>query len=372
MTDTITVEVKPGHLRTLSSAKHPIDAVVELVWNSLDADASRVDVAFETGVGKTLKSVVVSDNGDGISREDAFPAFKGLGGSWKRSAQCTRREARLLHGAAGQGRFRAFALGGHITWNSRLRRDGVIQQITIHGFGERLGEFLLSDTEPFDTRCTGTDLSVSALYHPQIQSLLNESSFQRLMRFLAPYLTKYPQVSVIYGGWTKRREMPVIQTSDVRHLQTRLKNGKIDLEKPFAKDTNPKNPFPEGLGGFAAKAFLERGLKDGDKNDDKVQVSLVHRKVKDLIPIQKQIYFDKSFGGTAEHGLEASVKFISQQSMFIISKDNYLIDGHHRFLTAILVDPEMRINCLEINLPIKKLLPMSVAFGDAIGNKRNQ
>ena len=38
---------------------------------------------------------------------------------------------------------------------------------------------------------------------------------------------------------------------------------------------------------------------------------------------------------------------------------------------ALLLDSNMKVYVLEIDLPISKLLPLSIAYGDAIGNKRN-
>ena len=41
-----TVEVQPDFLERQSKAR-PVQAVAELIWNGLDADASRVDVRLE-------------------------------------------------------------------------------------------------------------------------------------------------------------------------------------------------------------------------------------------------------------------------------------------------------------------------------------
>ena len=172
-------------------------------------------------------------------------------------------------------------------------------------------------------------------------------------------------------GSTKRKDMPVITDADVKKMQSQLKGGKIDIHTPHSDDTKPSDPFPEGLKGKEAKDFLNNGLKDGDKKDDVVKVSSVKKKVSDLIPIQKQIFFDKSMGGIIDNGVENTKKFIGDKSFFITSTDNFIIDGHHRFLAAMLVDPKMTVNTLSIDLPISKLLPVSLAFGDAIGNKRN-
>jgi len=60
-----------------------------------------------------------------------------------------------------------------------------------------------------------------------------------------------------------------------------------------------------------------------------------------------------------------------KNNVFIMSKDLYIIDGHHRFLSGVLLDPNMQINALIIDLPIAKLLPLTLSYSDAVGNKRN-
>jgi hypothetical protein len=63
---------------------------------------------------------------------------------------------------------------------------------------------------------------------------------------------------------------------------------------------------------------------------------------------------------------------LGNKTFFITSADNFIIDGHHRWLSGIVLDPNLKVNTLSIDLPIKDLLPMATAYGDAIGNKRNQ
>ena len=59
-----TVEVQPDFLERQSKAR-PVQAVAELIWNGLDADASRVDVRLEYDeLGMT--KIVVRDDGRGI------------------------------------------------------------------------------------------------------------------------------------------------------------------------------------------------------------------------------------------------------------------------------------------------------------------
>jgi hypothetical protein len=176
------------------------------------------------------------------------------------------------------------------------------------------------------------------------------------------------------NGRTLRKDMPVIDEKDVKDFQKRLEDGYIDINAKFSKGTDPKNPFPEGLSGKKAKEWLVAGLKsvepDGT-NTDKINTKLAKVKVSDLKPIQKQIYFDKSITATAEFGAKGTKGFLTKKSTFIVSADNFIIDGHHRFLSGLLIDPNLEVNCLVIDLPISKFLPLSLAYGDAVGNKRN-
>ena len=173
-------------------------------------------------------------------------------------------------------------------------------------------------------------------------------------------------------GKTKRKDMPVIEDFQVKQFQRRLKAGTLDIDKPFSNEKLEKNPFPEGLTGKEAEFFVKAGIKlyDGDKDDDKVKTSIKQIRVGDLIPIQQQIYFDKSMKSTAEFGVKGTTDFL-KNSPFIASSDLAIIDGHHRWLSGNLIDPNMKVPVLVIDLPINKLLPLSKAYGDAIGNKRN-
>tara|TARA_Y100000004_G_scaffold3286_1_gene3886 strand:+ start:168 stop:914 length:747 start_codon:yes stop_codon:yes gene_type:complete len=176
-------------------------------------------------------------------------------------------------------------------------------------------------------------------------------------------------------GFAKRKDMPVIDNRDVKLLQRRLQQGSIDINKPFAKNDLPDDPYPDGLDRKTGKVWVTSGLatKDGDPKDDVVKVTNESIAVGNLKPIQAQIYFDKSIAKASRDGVESSRKFLtSKDNNFIVSKDNRIIDGHHRFLTTVLIDPKIKVNCLKIDLPIRELLPLTLAYTDAIGNIRNK
>ena len=99
----IVVEVQPDHLEKLARVRRPLDAVSELIWNALDADATQVDISIHTSELGAIDRITVVDDGCGLAPDFAKTAFKKLGGSSKRStdrtptrrASCTGKLARV-------------------------------------------------------------------------------------------------------------------------------------------------------------------------------------------------------------------------------------------------------------------------------------
>ena len=176
-------------------------------------------------------------------------------------------------------------------------------------------------------------------------------------------------------GFAQRKDMPVIALKDVKLLQRSLAKGAIDISPPYAKNDVPDDPFPQGLDVKTGKHWVTHGMAmfDGDAKDDVVSAKFSKESVGNLKPIQAQIYFDKAIKKMADVGMEGSKAFqTKKENIYIVSSDNRIIDGHHRFLTTVLINPKIKVNCLKIDLPIRELLPLTLAYTDAIGNVRNK
>ena len=59
---TLTIEVTQDHIDRLSKAKKPVLGIAELIWNSVDADATVVDVRLNRNGLGSLDSIEVIDN----------------------------------------------------------------------------------------------------------------------------------------------------------------------------------------------------------------------------------------------------------------------------------------------------------------------
>ena len=82
--------------------------------------------------------------------------------------------------------------------------------------------------------------------------------------------------------------------------------------------------------GDQAKQWVSGGLakNDGDAKDDIVNVKLKSVAVGKLVPIQEQIYFDKSIRNVSEFNVKGTKDFAkSKNNFYIVSKDNRIIDG---------------------------------------------
>jgi hypothetical protein len=112
---TIELQVQEDFLDRLATTR-PVQALAELVWNWLDADARCVRVEFDRDPSGLLRSIRVRDDAYGIAYDEAPTFFRKLGGSWKRERKRSRHENRILHGEEAKGRFRALAFGRVAEW----------------------------------------------------------------------------------------------------------------------------------------------------------------------------------------------------------------------------------------------------------------
>lgn len=111
------------------------------------------------------------------------------------------------------------------------------------------------------------------------------------------------------------------------------------------------------------KNFFKKGYKDDNVMDDVVKTRPVKIQASQLKPSQDAVYLGKALGmaiGGVEGGnLEA-----------VISQDNRILDGHHRWAATIFNNPKARVGGVQAELKIGDLVPVLRQAGDALGNKR--
>jgi len=200
MSKSVEIQVQNDHLERLATARRPVLAVAELIWNAVDADAIRVDVALIDDALGELTAIEVADNGHGIPFADAESLFSRLGGSWKRGGKRSRQKGRLLHGQEGQGRFRALGLGRVVDWRVVYAGDTGLKQFRISMVKDTLRRVQIEDETPASAGARqGVTVTVSEL-EKDFRSLRSESAVQELAQILALYLRQYQEVKVYFDN----------------------------------------------------------------------------------------------------------------------------------------------------------------------------
>lgn len=176
-----------------------IDAIAELAWNAIDAEATRVDVTVELGELGGPTAVIVADDGHGMSYEQATEVFTVHGESWKKNERFSPALHRPLHGRLGRGRFLVYALGDRATWTSVAELDGRRQLTTIEGMDHNAKEFRFDGPTPVEEQ-TGTTVQIRTAQSEKAAQLTAEHFPDRLTARLAPSLHALDGVSVYCNG----------------------------------------------------------------------------------------------------------------------------------------------------------------------------
>jgi hypothetical protein len=185
--------------RQITRAK-PIQALAELIWNGLDGDATSVDVELKhNNLAGELSQIIIYDNGDGFSRDEAKALFGNLGGSWKRTTRETARLKRQIHGQEGRGRYKAFALGRAVEWDVCYRAvegNRSFKITLLHGL---LNDVTITDEKAAPKRPTGVIVTISDLWR-DYRLLESEDRIQDLTETFALYLMNYQGVRISIAG----------------------------------------------------------------------------------------------------------------------------------------------------------------------------
>jgi len=125
----------------------------------------------------------------------------------------------------------------------------------------------------------------------------------------------------------------------------------------------------------AAKAAIGGGTKDGDLKDDSFAGKKVSVPASSLMAAQTEIIPEKALG--------MAIGMVNKVGIFsggpggdlesIISNDNYIMDGHHRWAATFLADPGASITATQIDLPGKALVSaLNVVTVGQFGRGGNQ
>jgi hypothetical protein len=211
----VRVEAQPDHLEALARAK-PINALAELIWNALDADADEVMVTVVDNDLGSPQRITVADDGDGLAPDEAEAAFGHLGGSWKKTRSKTRRTGRSLHGRDGKGRFKAFGLGSLVNWETICKVGSDLLRYEIRGRRNTLNEFDIGPPEKASNARPGTRVVIEGIEEPLGVLSADGRAVEQLSEQFAIYLRDYPDTRILFRG---QRVDPASVQKDFRTIE---------------------------------------------------------------------------------------------------------------------------------------------------------
>ncbi len=148
------------------------DALLQAIFNGIDADAAEVRVIALSRKGEmldlgddneTISEIQISDNGTGIPFDKISEFFEPFERSWKKGAKP--KDRATYHGEKGCGRFKCFALGAELTWHTVFRgEDNNLFEYSMK-LDVSSAKNLEVDEAPIksDKKQTGTVLTIKAL-----------------------------------------------------------------------------------------------------------------------------------------------------------------------------------------------------------------
>lgn len=198
--DDLVLTASDDHIARIAHESDPLRAIVELIWNAVDAEADLVDIVLERDDSQAIRLIRVTDDGHGISSDELDSTFGRIGGSWKARHATSKNRKRRLHGKLGEGRLRAFALGSRVRWTS-VSDDtaGRREQITISGSRgdrERFPREVRASTES----STGTIFEAHNDEQRSLGALEPERAVAVLRSHFAPLLLNDSSLMIIYDG----------------------------------------------------------------------------------------------------------------------------------------------------------------------------
>ncbi|MDI9337433.1 MAG: ATP-binding protein [Alphaproteobacteria bacterium] len=195
----LNLQVDKDHILALAKTSG-IQALSELIWNSLDADATEVKVNFEKNAFDEYNFIIIEDNGNGVSYESAKVAFSKLGGSQKVNLVKSPK-GRVYHGKNGRGRLRALTLGTILNFTSYYRKNHNIYSFTITIDNTNFGRISISEEQLIaNYQKTGFMVDIQNVNYKVAEQAFSLENRRELMLIFANYHIDYPDFKIFINN----------------------------------------------------------------------------------------------------------------------------------------------------------------------------
>lgn len=211
-------------------------AVVELVKNAYDADATRVSVKFE-GEGSRPETIVILDDGCGMDLPTVLNAWFEPGTISKRKQEKSPGKGRLYQGAKGIGRFASARLASALFLESKRKgdREGVVVLLEWGAFTEDsyLDEIRVDyEVRPLPDLECGTRLTMHGIRKDWTAEDYKELQ-NRLSRLISPF-NEIKDFEIVLDVPNNQDVSGVVQPPDLILQPRYLLKGRLDTTGSFS------------------------------------------------------------------------------------------------------------------------------------------
>jgi len=214
----------------------------------------------------------------------------------------------------------------------------------------------------FVLNCAKTPLDEARAYAEEVFAKAGKKLEEELPNFSQNYQALQKKCAQALD--VPRIDMPVIEPTDMKKFQDDLKKGAVDIFAPYARG---KLQLPKSMSKKEGEQWITLGFSDGEKKDDKVRGKLTRFPVDTLKPTQSQIWLENMIPKMVKFGTPGPGSPLLNTTV-IVSREGFILDGHHRFGQAMLADPSLKMRALYVPLSIKLLLKVGRSYGEALGN----
>ena len=200
MSKIIDIGVEKDHIESLTKA-NGINALAELLWNSLDADASEVKIEYVPTKLGNYEYIKIIDNGHGLTYEKAQDVFSRLGGSEKKN-KTQSPNGRQYHGKEGKGRYKGLALGDLVKFTSVYQTNGTASEFTITIDRNQLSRTEISDLkqQKKGEGKTGFTVEIGNINLKNADYALKTENRKDLEEKFASYWISYPKFKIFFNN----------------------------------------------------------------------------------------------------------------------------------------------------------------------------
>ncbi|HYG28705.1 MAG TPA: ATP-binding protein [Allosphingosinicella sp.] len=209
----LSLQARQDFLEKDAQTRDPMKGIAEFVWNSLDADATQVNVELVRNDLGGIAAVRISDDGHGISKERADHDFGNLGDSIKRKVARTRTHERAIHGKEGRGRLKFFSIARTATWRTVYEEGEGRFVLTLEVQANNLERCEVSEPVPTEAE-VGTTVELAPLKEA-FDSLGSADAFRQFSTIFAPYILQYPNVRISFNGFEVDPRVTIHRTHDI-------------------------------------------------------------------------------------------------------------------------------------------------------------